>query len=168
MNLSIKTLAAAGSAFLAILGLATLLWAQSNDFAPASVSPTTGTFDFTFTVTISSTLPKNSILVCSASALVSEAGPAISQKATGIGTVSGTTGTCKITMPYSWALATPTTDKVALSYTVEADYVYQATATNGATVGTELVPLDKVGENLATISVPLSGATTNEAVSTRI
>ena len=162
MNRLVKVL---GVASITILGFAAQLKAQNAEFAAAA---TTGTFVFTFSVTISSTLPKNSVLVCSASAAVSEAGPNISQKATGVGTISGTTGTCKVTMPYSWALATPTTDKVVLSYTVEADYGLQVTASNGTSVTVQPVVLDKVGENLANISVPLNGATTNESVSLRI
>jgi len=163
MKVSTRVLA---TVFATVIGFAAPLWAQNAEFAP--VAPTTGTFVFNFTVTLKSTLPKNSVLVCNATATVSEAGPNINQKATGIGSVSGTTGTCKITMPYSWALATAATDKVLLNYSVEVDYALQVTATNGTTTTAQLVQVDKVSENLGQISVPLNGATTTEAVSATI
>jgi hypothetical protein len=149
----------------AVVLMTALLLSQSSEFAAAAVTPTTGTFVVNFTVGLKSTLPKNSVLVCAVSALVSEAAPGISQKATGVGTISGSTGTCKITMPYSWALATPTTDKVGVSYSVEIDYGLQVTATNGTTTVAQPITLDRVGENLGTINVPLNGATTTESVS---
>jgi len=150
-------------AFATILGLVTSVWPQS-EYAPA-VAPTTGTLVFNFTVTLKSALPKNSVLVCNAGATVSEVGPSISQRATGFGTISGTTGTCKVTLPYSWALATASTDKISLSYSAEVDYLYQATASNGTLAAAQLVAMDRVSESLALISVPLNGATTTEAIS---
>ena len=150
-----------------LLGTTASLCAQNVDNAPA-ITPTTGTFVFTFTVMVKSTLPKNSILVCNATLSVSEAGPNIFQKAAGIGTVSGSTGTCKVTMPYSWFLATPTKDTVLLNVSVEEDYVLQVTASNGTAILTTPVQLNKIDENIGSIAVPLSGATTTEAVSATI
>jgi hypothetical protein len=71
-------------------------------------------------------------------------------------------------MPYSWMLATPTSDTVILSYAVEMDYGLQVTPANGT--GTVGVPfsVDKVNQNLGSISFPLNGSTTNEAVSATI
>jgi hypothetical protein len=48
------------------------------------------------------------------------------------------------------------------------DYGLQVTASNGT--GTVVVPLstDKVNQNLGSISVPLNGSTTTEAVSVTI
>ncbi len=115
-------------------------------------------------------VPKNGIVTCNATANVNEAssGQNIFQKATGVGTLSAGKWICKGIMPYSWALATPGSDSVILAYDVEVDYGLEVTASNGT--GTVIVPLstDKVNENLGSISVPLNGSTTNEAVSVTI
>ena len=134
--------------------------------APASaVAPTTGKFVFTFTVTISSPLPKNAVVVCAASATVSESsGQNIFQKATGIATPSGGKATCIATMPYLWELATPSSDKIALAYKVDVDYGVEFSATNGTGTSVQLASTDSVSENLADRSVPADGTTTNEAV----
>ena|SRR5579864_1305407 len=154
-----------------LLGLSLPMSAQEANNALPPVTPTTGKFVFTFTITVSSTLPKNGVIGCRGSASVNESGSgqSIQQDAHGIATlVSGSKWTCTATMPYSWALATPASDTVTLSYGVEMNFGLQVTATNGT--GTVVVPLnvDKVSQNLKNISVPLSGSTTNEAVSATI
>jgi hypothetical protein len=153
-----------------VLGLSASLWAQNADSALPPVAATTGKLVFTFTITAASGVPKNGIVTCNATANVNEAssGQNIFQKATGIATLSAGKWICKGIMPYSWALATPASDNVILAYDVEVDYGFQVTASNGT--GTVVVPLstDKVNENLGSISVPLNGSTTNEAVSVTI
>jgi hypothetical protein len=150
-----------------VIGLAAPLCAQNAEFAPVAL--TTGTLVFNFTITASSAVPKNGVVVCNANATVFESsGQNISQKATGIATLSSGKWLCKASMPYSWALATAATDKVALSYSAEVDYALQVTATNGTTTVAVPISLDKVNENLGSISVPLNGATTTEAVSATI
>jgi len=142
--------------------------AQEAEAVPA-VAATTGKFVFTFTVTVSSTVPKNGVVVCTAFASVAESsGQNIQQHAIGIVTPSGGKATCTVNMPYSWALATASTDKVALSYKVEVDYGYEFTASNGTGTAVQLASSNLVNENLATISVPKDGATTDEAVSATI
>jgi hypothetical protein len=113
-------------------------------------------------------VPKNGVVTCSATAAVNESGQNIQQTGNGIATISSGKGTCTVTMPYSWQLATPASDTVALSYRVELDYGYQVTATNGA--ATLVVPAiaNSTRENDGTIAVPLNGATTNEAITARI
>jgi hypothetical protein len=150
-----------------VVGLVASLWAQNAEFAP--VAPTTGTLVFNFTITASSAVPKNGVVVCNANASVNEtSGQNITQKATGIATLSGGKWLCKASMPYSWALATATSDKVSLNYSVEIDYALQVTATNGTTTVAVPISVDKVNANLSPISVPLNGATTTETVSATI
>src|SRR5579864_2229816 len=160
MRLTTRVFAAVGAT---VIGLAAPLCAQNAEFAP--VAPTTGTFVFNFTITASSAVPKNGVVVCNSNASVNESGQSINQKASGIATLSGGKWLCKASMPYSWALATATSDKVFLSYSVEIDYGLQVTATNGTATVAVPVSLDKVNENLGSISVPLNGATTTEVVS---
>jgi hypothetical protein len=129
MRLTTRVFAAVGAT---VIGLASPLCAQNAEFAPAA--PTTGAFVFNLTITASSAVPKNGVVVCNASASVNESGgQTILQKSTGIATLSGGKWLCKASMPYSWALATATSDKVILGYSVEIDYALQVTATNGIT-----------------------------------
>ena len=131
-----------------------------------AVAPTTGKFVFTFTVTINSTLPKNAVVVCYGNANVNESsGQSISQSAIGVVTPSGGKATCIATMPYLWELVTPSSDKILLSYKVEVDYALELTAANGTGTTVQLASSDKVDQILKSISVPLDGTTTNEAVS---
>lgn len=150
-------------------GVSAPAFAQGVENAVPPVAATTGKFVFTFTVTVSSTVPTNGVVVCEAIASVNESsGQSIQQTAVGIVTPSGGKATCTATMPHAWTLASASSDKVILSYKVELDYGYQVTASNGTSTGVQLVSSDKVTENLATISVPLNGATTNESVTATI
>jgi hypothetical protein len=150
------------------LGVSTTAFAQEADAVVPPVAATTGKFVFTFTVTVSSAVPKNGVVVCTAFATVNESGQNIQQHAVGIVTPSAGKATCIVNMPYSWALATASTDKVALSYKVEVDYGYEFTAFNGTGTSVQLASTNQVNENLATIPVPKEGATTDEAVSATI
>jgi hypothetical protein len=152
----------------AVIGLSSTAFAQDAENAAAPV-PSTGKLVFTFTVTVSSTVPSHAVVVCTAFANINESGgQSIQQTAVGIATPSSGKATCTANMPYSWALATPSTDKVNLSYKVELIYGYQITASNGTAIVTTPVSGDKVSENLSSISVPANGATTNENVSATI
>jgi hypothetical protein len=150
-------------------GVSAPAFAQYAENAVPAVAASTGKFVFTFSVTVTSTVPKNGVVVCTAFASVSEStGQNIQQTAVGIATPSAGKATCTATMPYSWALASPSSDKVILSYKVELVYAYQVTASNGTSTDVQLVSGDKVNQNLASIPVPLNGSTTNENVSATI
>ena len=65
-------------------------------------------------------------------------------------TGSGTTRTCKVTIPYAWALATQASDSMSTNYTV----LGRGSVTTGLPLrSSSLVPLD-------TRKVPANGATT--------
>lgn len=150
-------------------GISVAAFAQEAENADSRVAPSTGKFVFTFTVTVTSAVPKNGLVVCTAFANVNESsGQSISQKAIGIVTPSAGKATCTATMPYSWALATASSDKVNLSYKVELDYAIEVTASNGTGTVVQAVSGDNVNENLSSISVPANGTTTNESVSATI
>jgi len=151
------------------LGVSAAAFAQEAENVAPPVAGTTGKFVFTFTVKVSSTVPNHGVVVCTAFANVNESsGQSIQQQAVGIATPSGGTATCTANMPYSWALASPGSDKVILSYKVELIYGYQITASNGTAIVTTPVSGDKVNANLASISVPPNGAATNENVAATI
>jgi hypothetical protein len=127
-------------------------------FAPEAKATTTATgkLVFTFTVTIDSTIPKDGVLVCTASASVE----GYTQKAIGIvSTPVAGKNTCTVSMPYSWVLSTESTDKISLSYSAEVDYGYEVAATNGTGTLVQLADTDKVTGSLASISVPTTTPT---------
>jgi hypothetical protein len=147
------------------LGFASPIFAQhaENAVLPATTTAS-GKLVFTFTVTIDSTLPKNGVLVCTASASVES----YSQKAIGIvNTPVAGKNTCIVNMPYSWLLATQSTDKIALGASAEVDYGYEVTAENGTATVVAPAVLDKVNASLSSISVP-TAASTSIAVSATI
>ena len=146
-------------------GLASPVFAQHADnVVPAATTTATGKLVFTFTVTIDSTVPKNGVLVCTASATVET----YTQKAIGIvnAPVAGK-NTCVVNMPYSWMLATQSTDKIELGASAEVDYGYEVTAENGTATVVEPAVSDKVSASPPSISVP-TAASTSIAVSATI
>ena len=95
----------------------------STKVAPSLVSDVatktyTGTFKFNITVKLDTAVPSGSELLRSASAETVDAGTTnvILESEKAKATVSGTTGTCNISIPYSWALASESSDTVSLSY----------------------------------------------------
>jgi hypothetical protein len=93
----------------------------------AGITPTTGTYEVTFDIAIDSSFPAKSTIVCSIAIIqISEsAAGAISHQETSTSTVSlsGKTATCKVNLPYSWAIPASTTkapvvSQVGGSYTV--------------------------------------------------
>ena len=98
-------------------GVSAPAFAREAENAVPPAAATTGKFVFTFTVTVSATVPKNGVVVCTAIASVNESsGQSIQQTAVGIVTPSGGKATCIATMPCSWALASASSEKVILSY----------------------------------------------------
>lgn len=74
----------------------------------------TGTIEATITITLKTALPKGGAIVCSVGAIASsesETDPledvVYDESATSLATVSGSTATCKVSIPFSWLLITP-------------------------------------------------------------
>ncbi len=128
----------------------------------ASIVPTTGTLVFTFTITVKSVLPSTDTIACEATAVVFDTSSTRSfdEVAAVAATGSGTTRTCKVTIPYSWTLASPTTDMVILTYTVSAPGVF-------FTISNTL-PFRFASASLPNMKVPANGATTPIAVNVTI
>jgi hypothetical protein len=128
--------------------------------APASaevVTPTTGEFVFNFTITVSSTITAK--IDCGAILTVSgdTVTPAITETENAEAVRSGNTATCTVSIPYSWNLGTPTTDKISVVIGVEAPVFNYG-----------LVPYRATEQRLASIAVPANGATTTEAIAVTI
>lgn len=127
---------------------------DSSQLLP-SVVPTTGKLVFNFTISVQSAIPTTDTIVCEASAEVLEVTTqhAVEEAASVAATRSGTTAKCTVTIPYSWVLTTPKTDTVTLTYTLFAP------------TAAPLLPSRTSTQTVAVIPVPLTGATTTEAVS---
>jgi hypothetical protein len=125
--------------------------AEDTAETPA-VTVFTGTVTVTLTITVKSTGITN--VVCSEGVLVEDAlttSPRILEESNSVAaTGSGSTRTCKLSIPYSWGLATQSSDNMTTTYTVTG---------SGSTTGalpirnSTLSPLD-------TRKVPSSGTTT--------
>jgi hypothetical protein len=123
----------------------------------ASITPTTGTFVFTVTITISKTLPKAAVIECDVFGGVEDSiTGTYSNEEVVTATRSGTTATCKLTMPYSWDLGDPAKDTVDLDLGVSASYT------------TPEVYYESFDNPVITIPVPPNGHTTNENIRTTI
>ena len=139
-----------------------------TDARPAAVTATTGTLVLKLTITVDSAIPKNAVVGCAADTTVSgdSSGFYSDEHASAVATlVSGKTYTCTMTIPYSWLLASPATDKIAITYTPSIDYGYQVTATNGTSVAVQPIVVRSAQQPFGSISVPANGATTTEDIS---
>jgi hypothetical protein len=118
-----------------------------------SLTTFTGTINLTITVTLKTTTITN--VTCVATVLVEDAittgSPRIIEESNDVtGTGSGSTRTCKLSIPYSWSLATQSSDSMNTDYSVFGS----ASATNALPSRTSLLsPVDSR-------KVPSSGTTT--------
>jgi hypothetical protein len=122
---------------------------ESQD--PAALTTYGGTVTVTLTITVKSTGLTN--FTCSANVSMVDAETTASPRSynesvTAAATGSGATRTCKLTIPYSWALSTQASDSMTTSYSA-----LGSAATPLAERNTSLYPLD-------TRKVPASGTTT--------
>ena len=111
----------------------------------------TGTVSVTITVTLKTTTITN--VTCEISTSTNDAvttTPTFYEETNSVtATGSGTTRTCKLSIPYSWVLATATTDTMSTGYVV----IGGTSATSPASRTATRTPLD-------TRKVPANGATT--------
>jgi hypothetical protein len=137
-------------------GIFRSLTREVRSAADPAATPTTGTFVFNVTITVSSTAPKGPI-ECEVFGGVDDAAGDFTNEVTTVATVSGTTAKCTVSIPYEWDLDTPSTDKVALDLTVFTD----SSSTKGSYEESMSVPV-------YTGKVPANGATTTETITTTI
>jgi hypothetical protein len=121
---------------------------------PTTFTTYTGTITVTLTITVKST--SLTVFNCSAEVSnednISVSPRGYSESATATATGTGTTRTCKMTIPYSWSLATHSSDSMTTSYIVFGSGTSTTGADTQRTSG--LSPLD-------TRLVPANGAATN-------
>jgi len=138
---------------------------QDVEFPPLA-APTTGTVVFNLTITLKTPLPKNGILACGAGASVIETTFSAAESGFAFAKlVSGNTYSCTVTIPYSWTLNSPSTDKIILSYKAQVTEGIQVTATNGTATVVVAGAGRGSSQTIPSVLVPANGATTTENVS---
>jgi hypothetical protein len=126
----------------------------------SSAKTYTGTLKYAFTVKLDTSVSSTEALVCVANADVYDGTGTdyYEETSAGTATVSGSTGTCTVSIPYSWSLVDGSTDTVSLSYELV------IVPTSSSSVLAEFSRRDHSSE-LPAIAVPVSGATTNIPIS---
>jgi hypothetical protein len=132
--------------------------------ASDAIAPATTIFGgklvFNFTITVTSALPATDTISCTASADVVDAGAGIVilEQASTKATRTATTATCAVTIPYSWGLATASTDRMSLTYVING---------SGTTAATAL-PSRLSSQGLGNFAIPANGTTSTFTVKATI
>ena len=135
--------------------------------SPATVSVATGKIVTTFTITVTSAIGTTVPILCNVTADVPDVNTttfvtsnnAVEQAAVVASRATSTTAKCTVSIPYSWKLSNRTTDKVQLTYSIDA-------ITTSSTAGVLVQRLSS--QTIATIPVPANGVTTTETVTATI
>lgn len=137
--------------------------------AAAAAAPVTGTFVAKFTIKLVTAVPSGSEVLCELNANLFEENTTtgtisneIEEAAAAKATVSGSTASCNVSIPYSWNLATPASDTVSLGYYL---YIVNPTGVNESAItrsSTQYLP------GAGSIKVPASGTTTTYTVSSTL
>jgi hypothetical protein len=125
--------------------------ATAEDDAELPAATTfTGTITVTITITVKSASVSNFICSAGVSVLDGTTSPVFFDESdTVAATGSGSTRTCKLTIPYAWSLTTQSTDSMSTSYSIS------------ATTGTSGLPQRSASRSpLDTRKVPINGTTT--------
>jgi hypothetical protein len=121
--------------------------AEQDDAEPAAAMTVTGTISVTITITVKTTSLTN--FTCSIEVSTSDGGALIAESNTVAATGTGSTRTCKLSIPYSWSLTTQSSDTMSTTYSV-----LGSTGTNGLPQrSSSRSPLDSR-------KVPVTGTTT--------
>ena len=94
---------------------------EDADLAATAATTFTGTITVTLTITLKTT--GLTTITCSADVSAEDAqttiSPVLFDESNAVAaTGTGTTRTCKLTIPYAWSLTTPSSDSMTTSYTV--------------------------------------------------
>ncbi len=82
---------------------------------PAATTTYSGTIEVTVNITLKTALPSGDVIACSVDAVASSESEttatsvAYDDSAASLATVSGSSATCKVNIPFSWVLGTPST-----------------------------------------------------------
>jgi hypothetical protein len=135
---------------------------DADSVGPEATVIYTGRFVYSFTITLSSTIPKGDVIECYGRAYTYDntRETELSEEGASYATVNGTTATCTVTLTYSWPLASPGADPVNLSYII-------GVFNPGASIDAfdDRVSGHDINRSLP---MPANGATTNMNISTTI
>jgi hypothetical protein len=135
----------------------------SEDAIAEGTVTITGTFVFNFSITLDTPVPSGDIVACYASADtyddIRETG--LDESASVQASVKGSTASCKVTIPYSWLMASPSSDTIELGYTI-------VIVNPSATLGLEAATRDSSHSINPAFPVPASGTTTTVSISATI
>jgi hypothetical protein len=126
--------------------------------AAAAATPSTGKFVVNFTIAIKSSIPTTYPISCSVNTSTHEFDASYNallflESASVVAIRSSATlATCSVTIPYSWTLLSPATDKVTLDYSISA-FTSTGIQTRSST------------SNIGIIPVPANTVTTTKTVS---
>lgn len=138
-----------------------MLPAVDDSVEPLTITTFTGTINLTITVTVKTTGITN--VVCNMTTAVEDAittSPrSFGEEDTVAATGTGSTKTCKLSIPYSWGLATQSSDTMSTSYTVTG-----SASSTGATPPIRSSSLSPVDSR----KVPATGAITTLTASVTI
>ena len=111
------------------------LFHPSNGIAPdAAVAPATGTLELVLTITLKTPLTKGGSVLCSADVVAESENTntyqasSFEDEATSVATVSGSTATCTVNIPYSWPVPAASS---TVENTVSGSYVIEMTGAAG-------------------------------------
>jgi hypothetical protein len=115
-----------------------------------------GTWNINLTLEVYTKPASGDIIVCEATLDVNDTYPSFGFEETGTAqaTVSGTAGSCNVSIPYLWYLSTPTKDMVTVSYTVSLFHMF--------TIGTVTTAnISRVSSHIIeVVAIPANGSTT--------
>jgi hypothetical protein len=122
-----------------------------------------GKFVVNFTITVDSVIASTNKIGCQVAITLEDTATVnFIEESAGVAVTRGTgsTVTCTVTIPYSWKLASASTDSVSLTYSI----------TNPVEISTPAgeFPLRTSSQSIGTIKVPVNGATTTETVTATI
>jgi hypothetical protein len=132
--------------------------------APVTTTKFTGKFVVNFTIKVNSTFSSTDLIGCIVGASVENIGtenPITEVAGSSVARGTGTTVTCSVTIPYSWNLASASTDKVDLNYVILVPGAFVSTPTSA-------YPTRTADQLIGEIAVPTSGTTTTKTVTPTI
>ena len=133
-----------------------------------TISPTTGTIDLTLTITLKTALPKGGTILCSGDLIATSENDSTTfslsvwdESVFSVATVSGSTATCTVTIPYSFHVPAAST---TLKNTIEGDYSVEMINATGALPSLVVT----LGGTFLNSSLPATGTTTRVAAGVTI
>jgi hypothetical protein len=137
---------------------------ENPDAPPPTLTEAFGVWNIQITIVDTTVLATGDIVVCQGALSVSDTYPAFGyeEDAAVAAKVSGGAGSCTVTMPYQWYLATPNSDTVTVSYSVSVIHMYTVGSVNQASE-------DRFTSHVVgTVAVPVNGTHSTTPVTARI